>query len=261
MVLAAQNVAFSTDNPVFSAANVGDVIRIGGGIANVVQFVSPTQFLAAVVSPIMQTIPNDPNNLPVPAPPGQWTITTPVSTISNLFHLEGMQVAVLADGDVVAGGDKPLLTVVGGAVTLPVSASNIKVGLPFVVQVQAMHAESQETMQGRQKKITGGTIRTEASRGYQVGADQPVASTLPYQQELPWKDMQDVPDYASENVPAAAIPLFTGDKKVPINGDYQNWNGYEPSPGMMCAQQLNPLPLNVLAMIPTIEQMEPNTAP
>lgn len=260
-ILVSYDVVFQTDKPVFATAAIGDVLRVGGGIASLKSITSSVEVVATIIAPIVKTIPNDPYNLPIPAAPGEWTLTRPISTITNLWHLEGMDVAVLADGEVMAGGDRPLLTVENGSITLDRPASNIKVGLPYTVQVQAMHAEHpQETIQTKEKRITQGGIRVEASRGIKVGANQPVASTLQYQQEIPWKDMQEVPDPAPVDVPLSAVPLFTGDRVVPIKDDFMNWNGHEPAPGMMCAQQTNPLPMNILAMVPHFQGAEENSA-
>ena len=256
VLLISQNVQFQATSNVFASAAIGDVIRVGGGIASISQLLSATSVLASIVSPIINVIQNDPNRLPLPAAAGQWTLTRPVSTLSNLWHLEGMQVAVLADGAVVAGGDQPLLTVTGGAVTLPGPASSIKIGLPYVAQYQTMHAEMQgaPTMQTKRKNVTKVALRLQNTRGIQIGANQPVASTLNYQQEIPWAGMQNVPDYESANVPTNALPLYTGDTlPIPVSGGPYNWNGFEPAPGMVACQQLNPLPMNVLAVVPWIE--------
>ena len=243
-----QNVAFNADQPVFADTLAGDVIRIGGGQAVVSSVANPSQVLASITVPILQTIPNDPNLLPVPAPPGTWSITTPVSEITNLFHLEGMQVYGIADGSEI-----PLTTVTNGTVTLPAPASAVTIGLPFIAQLQAMHLEMQSmgTIQGKRKKINGATIRLEKSRGVQVGANQPVASALDFQQEVPWTNLVDIPEVPQDNVPSAALPLFTGDKYVNVDDDWQSWNGWEASPGMVAAQQTKPWPMNVLALVPT----------
>lgn len=254
-----QNVQFDAATaagpaPVFAGNQPGDVIRIGGGQAAVSQVISPSQVLAAITVPIKLTIPNDPNNLPVPAAPGDWTITTPVTQITNLDHLEGMQVYGKADG-----ADIPLTTVVNGSITLPAPASAVIVGLPFIAQAQSLHVESQPTIQGKHKAVTGATVRVEKSRGVQVGANQPVASALDFQQEIPWSNMADMPDYAMDGqTPAAAMPLFTGDKEVPLFSSWQNWNGWEAAPGFAAAQQTTPNPMNILAFVPKIEVGNPN---
>jgi len=236
---------------VFDNTDVGAVIRIGGGQATVTTVESSTQVLAAITVPIIAVMSDDPNNLPLPASAGDWTLTQPVTTISNLGHLEGMQVTGLADGAVI-----PLTTVQNGAITLDTPASSVVVGLPFIAQLQAMPIEIQSagTIQGDRKVVRQMNVMVEKSRGIQVGADQPVASALDFFQEVPWDNLVDLDiDTPRANLPDAAIPLFTGTKSIPINSDWQNWNGFEPAPGMVCAQQTLPLPMNILAFVPKIE--------
>lgn len=249
VLLVSQNVAFTTDQIAFDNTSVGAVIRIGGGQAVVQSVLSPFQCLAAITVPIIEVIPNDPNRLPIPAGPGEWTMTHPVSTISNLGHLEGMQVTGLMDGAVI-----PLTTVSGGAITLPQPASSVVVGLPFIAQLQAMPIEIPQlgTVQGDRKVVSGMNVRLEKSRGVQIGANQPVASTLDFFEEVPWTNLVDLPEVPRANLPAAALPLFTGDKFQVINDDWQNWNGWEAAPGFVCAQQTQPLPMNILAFMPKV---------
>ena len=244
-----QNVLFNTSAPAFTNNNPGDIIRVGGGQASVTTVNSPTQVLANIIVPIIETIPNDPNNLPVPAPSGDWTITTPVPTVTGLFHLNGMTVTGLADGAVI-----PPTVVQNGQITLATPASAITVGLPFVAQVQAMPIEipSLGSIQGKRKKITGCTVIFEKSKGAQLGANQPVASMLDFQEEIPWTNLVDMPEVPNANLPNAAIPLFSGTKFQPVIDDYQNFNGFEAAPGMACVQQSLPLPMNVLAFVPNI---------
>lgn len=247
--LISQNVLFNASAAVFAGNQPGDVIRVGGGQATVITVNSATQVLAAIVAPILQTMPDDPNRLPIPAPSGSWSITTPVSSVSNLDHLEGMQVTGLADGEVI-----PLTTVVNGSIALAQPASNIKIGLPYICQLQSMPTEipALGSIQGERKRIPGATIRVQASRGFQLAANQPIASALDYQPEIPWDNLVDPPSVPRSNVPAAALPLFTGDLFAPINDDWQNWNGWEASPGCIAAQQLSPNPLDVLAFVPRL---------
>jgi hypothetical protein len=244
-----QNVFFYTDNPVFSAENVGDIIRVGGGVASVTSMVSTTQVQASIVVPILQTMPDDPYRLPVPAPPGMWSITTPVNSLTNLYHLEGMTVTGLADGAVIT----PAI-VQNGTINLDTPASSIKIGLPFIAQIQSMPVEVQQlgTVQGKRKVINGVTVRLERSKGAQVGANQPVASMLDYQEEVPWTNLGDLPEVPRTNVPDARLPLFTGDKYVNVDDDWQFWDGWQSSYGMVCVQQILPLPLNVLALVPSL---------
>lgn len=247
-----QNVQFDVSMPVFAASDVGKVIRIGGGQATVQTVNSPLQVIAAVTVPIVQVVPNDPYRMPVPAPAGKWTMTMPVSNVTNLWHLEGLTVTGLADG-----AEIPPVLVENGQLQqdLLTPASSIKVGLPFISQLMAMPIEISAlgSIQGDRKRIVGATVRMEKSKGVQVGANQPCASALDFQQEIPWTNLVDLPEIPQGNAPAAALPLFTGDKYVPVNDDWQNYNGWEASPGMLCAQQTKPFPMNILAFVPKFE--------
>lgn len=242
-----QNVIFNASAPVFSATNPGDVIRVGGGQATVTAVPSPTQVLAAITVPILAVIPNDPYLTPAPAAAGTWTITAPVTSVTGLWHLEGMLVTGLADGAVI-----PPVTVVNGTVPLAAAASSIKVGLGYIAQLQSMPTEVQQagSVQGRKKRSNFCAFGLEKTRGVQVGGSQPVASALDFQQEIPWSSLVDLPDVPRSNVPDAALPLFTGYKGQMLNDNWQNFNGWEANPGMISAQQSQPLPMNVLSMVP-----------
>jgi hypothetical protein len=97
------------------------------------------------------------------------------------------------------------------------------------------------------------TVRMEKSRGVQLGCNQPVAAALDFQQEIPWTNLVDLPEVPNADIPAAALPLFSGDKFQPVDDDWQNWNGWEASPGMIAVQQSLPLPMNITALVPTFE--------
>ena len=247
------NVTMITDQPVFSAANVGSVIRAGGGIGTISQYISPTQVIAQVPAAraITNVIPNDPANMPFPVPSGSWTMTAPVTSVSGLNYLEGMALDGLVDGGVVQG-----LVVSGGAVTLPQAGSQVTLGLPFKPQLQGMHADIPGAMiQGDRKRVVGVTLRVAFSRGIKVGQDQPIAAVQPNQAERPWNVapnfMTEVEDRRNEIGAGNEIPLFSGDVFVRVAGDFNTIDG-QPSPGMVAMQQDYPLPMQILAVIPKL---------
>ena len=234
------NVAFNASAPVFSSAQVGDVIRIGGGIATITSYVSPTKIVANITQPITATTPNDPNNRPLPAASGAWSLSTPTSTVSGLNHLEGMTVAIVADGSV-----QPSQAVANGSITLQHPASCILVGLPFTAQLQTAYLDppgSPMTAQGKRKNIYSVTIRVEASRGLQVGTNQVDASTQPGCYPVTWTGMKEIKERGALVSAGAAIPLFTGDWFSNVPAD---WN----TAGQVAMQQIYPMPLNVLAVV------------
>jgi hypothetical protein len=247
-------VTFTADGAVFSSANNGSVLRVGGGIGTNVAYQSPTQITAQVApqAAIAATLANDPLNMPVPAAAGTWTLTAPVTAILGLEHLEGMTVNALCDGTPVVG-----LVVVNGSVMLPNPASQVLIGLLFIAQAQSMHADMPgELIQGKRKRIQGVTVRLANTRGIKLGQDQPIAAQQPNQIEIPWDQAPNLMTALTEPNALAgagnAVPLFSGDKYVVIAGDYSTTNG-QASPGMVAVEQDLPLPAEILAFIPELE--------
>lgn len=259
-------VSFTTSASVFTAGNVGDVIRLGnnntavlatngvtnngGGKAVITSYVSATSVRANIVEPITAVITDDPNSMPVPAVSGQWSLSTPTDVVSGLNHLEGMEVAILADGAVIANQ-----TVTNGSITLPQEYSAIVVGLPFIAQVQTLYIEpsgEKATMQGDRKNITSIVMRVEGSRGWSTGTNQPDSSTQPNNAVVPWEGMVEVKQRNALIHAGNATPLATGDFYQNVEG---NWSVY----GQAAAQQIYPLPLNCLAMVISYQKGDTQT--
>jgi len=241
-------IALNLDNTItFTAsaaafANVGDVIRMGGGSAAITSVVSPTVAIADLISPITIVVPDDPNNTPVPAVSGAWSLTTPISSVGGLSYLEGQAVKALADGNVVDD-----LVVTNGVVPLPAPASSIVVGLPFQAQIQSLYTDipGEATVQGKRKNIFAVTVRVRESRGLKVGANQVDASTQPLGATVPWGGLIEIKERGNSVHAGTPIPLFTGDERINIP---PNWKKL----GQIAIQQDNPLPANILAFIPEI---------
>lgn len=238
---------FTADASVFAAGDVGDVIRAGGGKAEIVDYVSATEVTVDILSPIVSVVQDqsldDP--LPLPQPSGSWSMTTPVDTVTGLSHLIGQEVAVLADGSVVTNQTVSET----GTITLPVAASAIIIGLPFVAQLQTMYLDinSPTTIQGKRKNIQALTVRVSESRGIKAGTNQPNASTQqPLRQNVTWTNMIEIKQRGNSIFAGTAIPLFTGDQLLNLKGIW----GPESKPGQVALQQTYPLPMNILATIP-----------
>jgi hypothetical protein len=219
-------VIFNASSPVFGAALAGDVIRAGGGIATITAVNSSQQVVGTLTSPILRTLPNDPNNTPIPAVAGTWTLTRPSTTFTGLDHLEGQTVSILADGNVVAPQ-----AVVNGAITLAQPATKVVAGLGFQPQLQTMPLDTgneKDSVQAKRKKIPAVSMKVFNTRGLSIGR---TFNTL-----VPVKEM-------SPSVPlGATIPLVTGDERVNVD---PLWD----VPGQICIQQDNPLPATVLGLV------------
>ena len=234
---------FTASAAVFAGGDVGKVIRMGGGIATITSFVDTTHVIGNITSPISAVLPNSGGTV-IQQASGSWSMTRPTATINGLNHLAGMTVTGLADGNVIT----PRVVSAGGQVTLDVAASSVTIGLGYQAQLQSMYLdEGSPTIQGQRKKNATVTIRMENSRGLQTGANQPDGSVQSPAVLAPtWKNLTVVPDNGP-NFPTApynsvAIPLRTGDIRVPLPGGYN-------TRGQVCVQQDYPLPMQVLALI------------
>ena len=224
---------------------VGDVIRAGGAIATVTGFVSNTELSVAIIRPVAKVVPNDPARTPSPQTAGNWSIINPTSIVYGLDHLEGMTVSILADGTILAPQ-----VVKNGSVTLPGNASAIVVGLGFAVQLQTMYLDipGEVTVQTRRKSIYNLGIRVEDAGGpFEIGANQPDQSMQPDQVAVPWTNLTTVEPPFPGQSPAQPFPLFTGDLYENVS-DVLSETG-----GQVCIQQMNPVPLTVLALVPYCE--------
>lgn len=222
-------VTFQADAAVFASTNIGDVIRMGGGIATISGFTSPTIVTGTwTVSP-SKTIPNDPDMTPIPAVSGRWSMTTPFDTFYGLDYLEGETVSILADGGVVTPQ-----VVTDGRITLASEASLVTVGLAFIAQLQTMYLDvkgTEGTVQGKRKKISALTVRALNSRGLKAGNT--------------FITLTDIKELNPATILGTPMPLITADERVIMD---PSWN----IEGQICLQQSDPLPATILGVIPEI---------
>lgn len=247
-------VIFTAGGAAFSAASVGQVIRMGGGIATVTNYTSPTSVIGS------WNYAATPGAIGLPfAAAGTWTIAQPVTTL-NAPHLAGMTVVGLADGVPIPLQGGPAI-VVGptGLITLPFTASNVKVGLPFLPQVQTPYLNGNGVMQGSRKAIPAVSFRLAASgNGFQWGTNQPDgAAQNPPQLGPAWTNLTTAnvlqPTGGQKAPPTYTSPggqtvteLWTGDIRMVGSGG--TWN----SKGQVAMQQPLPLSLEILAVMPEV---------
>ncbi len=205
---------------VFSAGtDIGKVVRLNGGVGAVEAVASSTQATINVSQALTSLW---------PAAAGSWTMTTPVTTVSGLHHLEGRTVAILADG-----GVQPQQVVTNGQITLAHAADAIIVGLPYECEIDSLYLDvpgEQPTAQGRRKKISAVTLRVVDTRGLQVG---PLGQTLYEIKERGLIPM------------GQPIGLYTGDERINLDPNYNR-------PGQIAMVQSNPLPATILGFMPEV---------
>lgn len=246
------NVLFTSSSDVFDVNNTGGTLRAGGGIAVITSYISATQVQGQWIRPLVNTIPNDPDNTPVPAAPLTWSLLSQSTSVSGLAHLAGKQVVGLADGAPIG----PLTVAADGTVALPFTASLVTLGLPFLPQFQSLYLDNgQPTLQGRRKSIGPVTVRVVNSGYPYVLTNQPDGSALDPPQIAPtWlagskavptpagADPQRSPDYKNL-FGQTVVPLATGDLYANVASTWRKT-------GQVAVQQPSPLPLNITAVVP-----------
>jgi hypothetical protein len=151
--------------------------------------------------------------------------STPTDTLTGLWHLEGEQVSILADGAV-----HPPRTVQNGEIELEAEASTVHVGLTYTSDLQTLPlaVEMEATGFGTTKNVNGVAIGVYRSSTVKAG---PTFDDLV---EYPARDVSD--NYGD---PPA---LRSGELRFDISPD---WN----ADGQVCIRQEDPLPLTVRSIV------------
>ena len=155
------------------------------------------------------------------------------TTLSGLYHLEGEDLSILANGATHA--DK---TVSGGGVTLDFSATTGAVGFGYTSEMQTLRLESGSqdgTSQGKPKRIHDITVRFHETVGAEVGSDSASADRIFFRD-------------SSMNMDEA-VPLFTGDKEIEFEGGFVDGD-------RIYVRQSQPLPMTVLALYPRMNTFD-----
>ena len=158
---------------------------------------------------------------------------TPVTTLSGLDHLEGEDVAVLADGNVVNG-----LTVTSGEITLPYAASVVHAGLAYTPELVTLAVDNpQEAIKGSSFSVGKVKLIVDKSRGGWIG---PVPRDAD-----PVNDVTEIkPRFVADGY--STIALRSQEVEVNVK---PSWN----KRGQVRIQQRDPLPLGIVAIIPEID--------
>lgn len=159
---------------------------------------------------------------------------SPATTISGLDHLEGEDVAVLSDGNVVKD-----LTVSGGQIELPRAASVVHVGLPYTPVIETLDVDIPsltESFKGKTVSISRVLLEFERTRGGWVGPVNDDGST---------GEMREIkPRFQSDGYDS--IKLKSDKRDVVIE---PGW----PLGGQLRVEQRDPLPMSILSVVPEVD--------
>lgn len=151
------------------------------------------------------------------------------STLTGLDHLNAQTVRVIANG-----ATHPDKTVSSGSITLDRTTTAAKVGLAYTSTLQTMRLDvgSQDgTSQGKTKRIFDVTLRFYETVGAKVGPDL--------------NNLEEIPFRSSAASMDAAVPLFTGDKKIEFRGNFE-------TDGYLFVVQDQALPMTLLSLYPRL---------
>lgn len=223
----------------FLTGDVGNVIELTGSDGEIIRFTLETYTGGA-------TFTGKPNRT---VPASLRSIATSswikkVSVIGGLWHLEGREVSVFADGFVVANpnnaANKTTVTITKGVATLDKPYGVIHVGLPILADIETLDIDQPqgETLADRKKLITKVTTFVQNTRGLWSGAHPPTDDDTD-----PLEGLDELKIREDENYDDP-VSLATDAVDIQISGD---WN----SNGRVFLRQVDPLPLTVLSVAPT----------
>jgi hypothetical protein len=159
---------------------------------------------------------------------GEVGVAVPV--ITGLDHLDGMTVAILANGFVL---DRQVVS--GGQITLPANYSKVHVGLPYWPELETLNIERQDnqgTIQGKKVKIGNVVFRFVDTVGGWIGPDE---NTL--YEAFDKIELQNLDGWDTDK------NCFTGDIRKSLGAGYEDG-------GRVFYRQVDPLPVNITAVIP-----------
>lgn len=212
----------------FTSADVGNEIQLTGPDGDLVL----CEIDAYTSGTVVQVRPDRdvPSNMRNAALSG-WAHA--VRTVGNLWHLEGEQVSIFADGLVVGNPndeDDTAFTVEDGEVELDAPYARIHVGLPYISDLGTLDIDQVqgETTAGKKMNVGEVTIYFESTRGVLVG---------PNEDNLVEMKIRERENYDQP------VDLVTGKRTILIKPE---WN----SNGRILIRQTDPLPMTILAIMP-----------
>lgn len=225
---------------IFSAGDVGDAIVLyrydsEGNLVSKVTLTILAYFGSFNVEVSTDKDLSGPNAV---ASDNDWFVANPLTTwawarntFTNLGHLEGKPVAILADGNVVTNGyEEPDYVVTGGSVTIPRPAVKVHIGLPYTSDFESLDVEARD----------GSTIRQRAKIVTHVGAL--VKSTSALKAGTNFDNMN---EYKIRDDEAMGEPteLRTGYFDVGVSSGWDEET-------RVCIRQDNPLPVTLSGIVP-----------
>jgi len=221
----------------FASSDVGNAIHLTGSGGTLIRFtIDAFSSTTVVTGRPHKTVPVSMRSVAITV----WAKA--VDEVTGLWHIEGKTVSVLGDGFVAANPNNSaygVVTVANGVATLDRPYGVVRAGLPYTSDFETLDVDtpSGESIADKKKQISRVTLFVESSRGIWIGGSTPASdSTLgPGLTEVKLRDTEAYDE---------PVDLETGPVDVNIRSE---WN----SNGRIFIRQTDPIPLSVLAVIPS----------
>jgi hypothetical protein len=220
-----------------SAFDVGNAVHLTGSDGTVIRCTITAYSSTTVVSVTPQKT--------VPAAMRSTAISTwsyAVDQVTGLWHLEGEDVSVFADGFVAASPNNAsytTLTVANGTITLDKPYAVVHVGLPYISDIETLNIDSLqgETLTDKFKDVQNVTIFVEETRGMWAGPKPPTSDTT--------DPLENLTEYKLRNDESYDSPPELKTDSIDVNITSE-WN----SGGRVFLRQVDPVPCSILAIAP-----------
>jgi hypothetical protein len=230
-----ETITLTASGSTFTSADVGREIHLTGSDGTIIRFRVETYSSVTVVT-------GKPNKT-VPVGMRSVAIATwarAVNSVSGLFHLEGEDVSVFADGFVVANPNNDaydVIAVANGTIDLDQHYSVIHVGLPYTCDLETLDIDTSQGETARDKKhiVSQVSMFVEKTRGLWVGRSAPTGDD-------PLEDLYEVKVRDAEDMDSP-VSLKTETIDVKIQPE---WN----SNGRIFIRQVDPVPATILSIMP-----------
>lgn len=228
--------------PIFAGGDVGNSVVV---VTNNAQGVEVSRVTLTITALSLTTVVQGYVDHLVPVPlrgiaSASWAFARKVLT--GLSYLEGKTVSILGDGYVVASPNNtdaayPAITVTGGTITLPQAYSVIRLGLPYISDMQPLDLDlpGGATIKDKKLLVNEVGLYMERSRGVWIGAPTGPTTANPVAGLREWK---------SRNTENYSVPVTeqTDFFKVKTQSEW--------GPGRFLVRQVDPLPLTILSATP-----------
>jgi hypothetical protein len=233
-----ETITITASAATFSSSDVGKEIHLVGSDGTLIQF-SLNHYTSSTVMTGRpdRTVPVAMRSVAVT----DWTLA--IHQVTGLWHLEGEDVSVFADGYVVGSPnnpDYPTYTVANGTIDLDRCFGVIHVGLPYISDAETLNIDSAnaETLSDKRMIVRSVHGRVEETRGLFIGPKPPSDDDVD-----PLEGLRPVTQRNQDTGYDSPVSLDSDSFETTIPGE---WN----SNGRVFIRQVDPLPFTILSIEP-----------